>query len=68
MPIKSKKQARTMAAACNDPAFAKKKGIPQDVACEFHQADKAKAHRAKAHRAKAHRAKDSRKKKGRRRK
>jgi hypothetical protein len=43
MPSKTKKQARTMAAAANDPAFAKKVGIPQKVAQEFHAADKKKA-------------------------
>lgn len=40
MPSKSKKQARTMAAAAHSPAFAKKMGIPQDVAKEFNQSDK----------------------------
>lgn len=39
MPSKSKKQARTMAAAAHNPAFAKKVGIPQKVAKEFNQAD-----------------------------
>lgn len=39
MPSKSPKQARTMAAAAHNPAFAKKMGIPQDVAVEFNQAD-----------------------------
>lgn len=39
MPSSSKKQARTMAAASHDPEFAKKMGIPQDVAKEFNQAD-----------------------------
>lgn len=29
-----------MAAAAHDPAFAKKMGIPQNVAQEFNQADK----------------------------
>jgi len=42
MPSKSKKQERTMAAAAHNPAFAKKVGIPQKVAKEFNQADKAK--------------------------
>ena len=42
MPSKSKKQARTMAAAAHDEAFAKKIGIPQKVAKEFHAADKDK--------------------------
>jgi hypothetical protein len=39
MPSKSKKQARTMAAAAHSPKFAKKMGIPQKVAKEFNQAD-----------------------------
>lgn len=42
MPSTSDKQKRTMAAAANDPAFAKKVGIPQDVAKEFNTADKKK--------------------------
>jgi len=40
MPSESPKQARTMAAAAHNPAFAKKMGIPQGVAKEFNQADK----------------------------
>jgi hypothetical protein len=36
----SEKQARTMAAAAHNPSFAKKVGIPQDVAKDFNQADK----------------------------
>ena len=36
---KSKKQARTMAAAAHDPAFAKKVGIKTSVAKEFNKAD-----------------------------
>jgi hypothetical protein len=40
MPSKSRKQARTMAAAAHNPKFAKKVGIPQSVAHEFNQADK----------------------------
>ena len=39
MPSKTKKQARTMAAACKSKKFAKKVGIPKKVACEFHNAD-----------------------------
>lgn len=39
MPSKSPKQARTMAAAAHDPAFAKKVGVPQTVAKEFNEAD-----------------------------
>lgn len=42
MPSKTVKQARTMAAAAHDPAFAKKVGIPQAVAKEFNQADAGK--------------------------
>ena len=40
MPSKTAKQKRTMAAAANDPEFAKKVGIPQKVAKDFHAADK----------------------------
>ena len=40
MPSKSKKQARLMAAAAHDPAFAKKVGVPGKVAKEFNKADK----------------------------
>lgn len=39
MPSKTRKQARTMAAAAHNPAFAKKVGIPQKVAQDFNQAD-----------------------------
>jgi hypothetical protein len=39
MPSTSKKQARMMAAAAHDPAFAKRVGVPQKVAKEFNQAD-----------------------------
>lgn len=39
MPSKSKKQAKLMAAAAHDPAFAKKAGVPQKVAKEFNEAD-----------------------------
>lgn len=39
MPSKSKKQARTMAAAAHNPAFAKKLGIKRSVAKEFNRAD-----------------------------
>lgn len=48
MPSSSPKQARTMAAAAHNPAFAKKVGIPQGVAKEFNQADAAKAPKPKA--------------------
>ena len=39
MPSKSLKQARTMAAAAHDKDFAKKVGIPQDVAKDYNSAD-----------------------------
>lgn len=39
MPSKSAKQARLMAAAAHDPKFAKKVGVPQNVAKEFNKAD-----------------------------
>ncbi len=39
MPSKTPKQARTMAAAAHNPAFAKKVGIPAKVAKEFNAAD-----------------------------
>lgn len=39
MPSSSPKEARTMAAAAHDPAFAKKMGIPQGVAKDFNRAD-----------------------------
>lgn len=39
MPSKSKPQARLMAGAAHDPAFAKKVGIPMNVAKEFNRAD-----------------------------
>src|SRR5215467_13597280 len=39
VPSETKKQARTMAAAAHNPAFAKKVGIPQGVAEEFNEAD-----------------------------
>ena len=47
MPSKSKKQARTMAAAAHDPKFAKKVGIPMSVAKEYNRADKAKRKKRK---------------------
>jgi hypothetical protein len=46
MPSTSKKQARFMAAAAHNPAFAKKVGISQGVAKEFNQADKGKKFRS----------------------
>lgn len=42
MPSVSKKQKKFMAAAAHNPAFAKKAGIPQNVAKEFNSADKKK--------------------------
>ena len=35
MPAKSAKQKRLMQAAANDPKFAKKAGVSQDVAREY---------------------------------
>jgi hypothetical protein len=40
MPSKTPKQARFMAAAAHNPAFAKKVGVPQKTARDFNQADK----------------------------
>jgi hypothetical protein len=40
MPSKSRKQERAMRAAAKDPEFARKIGIPQDVAREFVREDK----------------------------
>lgn len=45
MPSKSKKQARTMRAAAHNPEFARKVGIPVEVAAEYIAADKRKAKR-----------------------
>jgi len=42
MPSKTAKQAKFMAAAAHNPKFAKKAGVPQGVAQEFHAADKSK--------------------------
>lgn len=42
MPSTSEKQHNTMEAAAHDPAFAKKVGIPQDVAEEYVKADEKK--------------------------
>jgi hypothetical protein len=39
MPSKTRKQARTMAAAAHNPKFAKRVGIPISVAKEFNRAD-----------------------------
>jgi hypothetical protein len=40
MPSRSPAQARMMAAAAHNPAFAKKVGVPASVAKDFNQADK----------------------------
>lgn len=48
MPSTSAKQARTMAAAAHNPAFAKKGGIPQTVAQEFNAADARKRNAVRA--------------------
>lgn len=40
MPSKSPAQARMMAAAAHNPAFAKKVGVPSSVAKDFNRADK----------------------------
>ena len=48
MPSKSAKQARTMAAAAHNPAFAKKMGIPTKVAKEFTRADAGKRRRRRS--------------------
>lgn len=40
MPSRSPAQARLMAAAAHDPAFARRVGVPQSVAAEFNRADK----------------------------
>ncbi len=42
MPSTSKRQRKFMAAAANSPGFAKKAGISQSVAQDFHGADKRK--------------------------
>lgn len=39
MPSVSRKQARLMAAAAHNAAFAKKVGVPQKVAKDFNKAD-----------------------------
>lgn len=53
MPSTSAKQARTMAAAAHDPAFAAKVQIPQGVAQDFNQADKGTQMLSQAMKAKA---------------
>jgi hypothetical protein len=45
MPSKSAAQKRLMAAAAHSKSFAKKAGVPQKVAKEFHRADKRKKKR-----------------------
>ena len=42
MPSTSSKQHNFMAAVANNPAFAKKAGVPQSVGAEFMKADKGK--------------------------
>jgi len=42
MPSKTKAQHNLMVAVANNPAFAKKTGIPQSVGAEFMKADKGK--------------------------
>ena len=39
MPSRTEKQARAMAAAAHDPAFAEKVGIPVKVAKDFNRED-----------------------------
>ncbi|PCJ12731.1 MAG: hypothetical protein COB10_06665 [Planctomycetota bacterium] len=46
MPSTSKRQRKFMAAAANSPGFAKKAGISQSVAKDFHGADKRKRKKA----------------------
>ncbi len=53
MPSKSKAQARLMAAAAHDTAFAKRAGVPQSVAKEFNAADKGGRMQKQAMQAKA---------------
>ncbi|MCP9473345.1 MAG: hypothetical protein NNA30_11485 [Nitrospira sp.] len=47
MPSRSEKQKKLMAAAAKDKEFAKKVGVPQKVAREYHAADKAAARHGK---------------------
>jgi hypothetical protein len=49
MPSISKKQHNFMAAVANNPAFAKKAGIPQNVGKEFITADKGKTFKEGGH-------------------
>lgn len=46
MPSSSKKQHNLMAAVANNPAFAKKVGIPQSVGKDFSTADKGRKFKA----------------------
>jgi hypothetical protein len=48
MPSKSPEQRRFMAAVANNPAFAKKVGVPASVGKEFSRADKAKGYSTRA--------------------
>lgn len=48
MPSRSPAQARMMAAAAHDPAFAKKVGVPVSVAEDFNRADKGRGLLSKA--------------------
>lgn len=48
MPSKSPQQHRFMEAAAHNPTFAKKAGIPQNVAKEFVAADKKAAKKSGA--------------------
>ena len=50
MPSKSPEQHRFMAAVANNPAFAKKAGVPQSVGAEFMKADKRANPRTRADR------------------
>jgi len=52
MPSRSPAQARMMAAAAHNPAFAKKVGVPVSVAEDFNKADKATGILRKAMKAK----------------
>lgn len=40
MPSSSEDQARFMTTVCKNGDFADKVGVPQDVGCEFHEADR----------------------------
>lgn len=47
MPTKSKKQKKSLDAVANNPEFAQKVGIPQEVGKEFSKADKKNAKKKK---------------------